>query len=111
MAAHSPIITLIKVEPNAWSARQESYRSNARVRAGRLGRSLGRFATTFAAGRLAIKYGILPWKRDDLLRAVLSCPLDQLRSAEQENDEYDPLETLRSKLVHCPSHVPSRSRS
>ena len=38
-----------------------------------LNRASGRFATVFAAGSLAIKYEIFPWKRDDLLQAILSC--------------------------------------
>ena len=43
-----------------------------------LNRASGRFATVFAAGSLAIKYEIFPWKRDDLLQAILSCQLDGL---------------------------------
>jgi putative DNA primase/helicase len=64
-----------------------------------LSRPLGRCGTVFAAGSLAIEYGILPWKRKQLLRAILSCHLDQLRKAGQEVDEADPIVTLRSKLV------------
>ena len=45
-----------------------------------LNRASGRFATAFAAGSKAIAYGILPWSRKELMRAVLSCELDQLRS-------------------------------
>ena len=43
-----------------------------------LKRPSDRFATTYAAGCLAIKYDILAWSRDALLRAILSCQLDQL---------------------------------
>jgi putative DNA primase/helicase len=44
-----------------------------------LNRISGRYATTFAAGSLAIKYSILPWSRKQLLKAILRCQLDQLR--------------------------------
>jgi hypothetical protein len=44
-----------------------------------LNRSSGRYATTFAAGSLASKYGILPWRREQILWAILTCELDQLR--------------------------------
>src|SRR5580700_3278501 len=50
-----------------------------------LGRISGRCATVFAAGSLAIKYGILPWSRKRLLRAILSCQLDQLRQADDDS--------------------------
>ena len=41
-----------------------------------LNRASGRFATTFAAGSLAIKYQIFRWSREDLLEAILTCQLD-----------------------------------
>jgi putative DNA primase/helicase len=44
-----------------------------------LKRTSGRFATIFAAGSLAIRYGILPWNRKKLLKAILRCQLDQPR--------------------------------
>ena len=48
-----------------------------------LERSVARFATVYAAGALAIEYNIFSWKRNDLLRAVLSCQLDSIhRSTE-----------------------------
>jgi hypothetical protein len=43
-----------------------------------LERATARFATVYAAGCLAIKYGIFTWSRNDLLKAVLSCQLDAL---------------------------------
>jgi uncharacterized protein (DUF927 family) len=65
-----------------------------------LNRASGRFATTFAAGSLAIKYGILPWTRDDLLQAILSCQLDGLRYSQTENQQADSSVTgLRRKVV------------
>ena len=42
-------------------------------------RATSRFATVFAAGRLAIYFGILPWKPQELLQAILSCQLDGLK--------------------------------
>ena len=44
-----------------------------------LQRATARFATVYAAGSLAIHYGIFTWKRSDLLRAVLACQFDSLR--------------------------------
>jgi uncharacterized protein (DUF927 family) len=65
-----------------------------------LGRSSGRFATVFAAGSLAIKYGILPWSRKRLLRAIVSCQLGQLRQTDDEDERGIPTtESLRVKLV------------
>jgi putative DNA primase/helicase len=65
-----------------------------------LNRTSGRYATVFAAGSLAIKLGILPWNRKKLLRAILSCELDQLRQPDEDEDSTaPPPETLRAKLV------------
>jgi putative DNA primase/helicase len=65
-----------------------------------LNRASGRFATTFAAGSLGIKYGIFPWDRDDLLQAVLSCQLDGLRHSQTKNEQADSSVTgLRRKVV------------
>jgi putative DNA primase/helicase len=65
-----------------------------------LNRASGRFATTFAAGSLGIKYGILRWSRDDLLQAILSCQLDGLRYAQTENQQADrSIAGLRRNLV------------
>jgi putative DNA primase/helicase len=57
-----------------------------------------RFATVYAAGSLAIKYKILPWKRKDLLRAILSCEIDQLQTVHQPVQDAS-VENLRQKLV------------
>jgi Domain of unknown function (DUF927) len=43
-----------------------------------LQRASGRFATTYAAGALAIKYGIFLLSRKQLLAAILDCQLDSL---------------------------------
>jgi hypothetical protein len=65
-----------------------------------LGRSTGRFATTFAAGSLARKYGVVPWNRRRILKAVLCCQLDQLRQPEDIEDCSAPSpRTLRIKLA------------
>jgi putative DNA primase/helicase len=65
-----------------------------------LNRASGRFATTFAAGSLGIKYGILPWTREDLLQAILSCQLDGLRYSQVKNEPVDTsVSGLRRKLV------------
>ena len=61
-----------------------------------LGRATARFATVYAAGCLAIKYGIFTWSRRDLLRAILSCQLDGLVAA---RGKIDPVADLRQKLV------------
>jgi putative DNA primase/helicase len=44
-----------------------------------LSRVSGRCATVFAAGSLAIKYGILPWPRDQLVEGILACQLAGLQ--------------------------------
>ena len=44
-----------------------------------LNRAKSRFATVFAAGRLAIYFGILPWAPMKLKQAILSCQLDDLK--------------------------------
>jgi putative DNA primase/helicase len=65
-----------------------------------LNRNSGRYATVFAAGSLAIKFGILAWSRKKLLKAILSCQLDQLRRADDDDEGADPsVESLRAKLV------------
>ena len=65
-----------------------------------LNRNSGRYATTFAAGSLASRYGIVPWSRKQILRAILKCELDQLRQPDENLDTGRPsVETLRSKLV------------
>ena len=50
-----------------------------------LNRVAGRFATVYAAGCLAIRYGILPWSRNALSKALLSCQLDGLRRADNDD--------------------------
>ena len=42
----------------------------------------GKFATVYAAGALAAKFGILPYKRKDVARAVLKCEIDHVRFVE-----------------------------
>lgn len=61
-----------------------------------LERATARFATVYAAGCLAIKYGIFTWGRKDLLRAILSCQLDSLIQARGKTDQ---LTNLGQKLT------------
>jgi hypothetical protein len=68
------------------AARRAAYLKCARRRAAATGvkpleRATARFATVYAAGSLAIRYGIFTWKRSDLLRAILACQFDSLVSA------------------------------
>ena len=66
-----------------------------------LNRASGRFATAFAAGSLAIEYGIFRWKRSDLLRAILACQVNGLRRSTVQRDRADTsIPGLRRKLVH-----------
>jgi uncharacterized protein (DUF927 family) len=65
-----------------------------------LKRASGRYATVFAAGSLAIDYGILPWKREKLLRAILACQLNALRKAKEPGAKADgSVAGLRGKLI------------
>jgi putative DNA primase/helicase len=61
-----------------------------------LERATARFATVYAAGCLAIKYGIFTWDRKNLFRAILSCQLDGLTAAHGKTDQVT---DLRQKLV------------
>jgi putative DNA primase/helicase len=63
-------------------------------------RASGRFATVYAAGCLAIHYGVLSWDRGDLLKAILSCQLDGLRlTACASSDQEPSMEALKERLV------------
>ncbi len=65
-----------------------------------LQRSTGRCATVYAAGRLAITYGLLPWTEKELFDAVLCCQLDGLRYSRTKNEQVDTsVSALRRKLV------------
>jgi putative DNA primase/helicase len=65
-----------------------------------LNRASGRFATVFAAGVLAINYGLFPWKREELLQAILSCQVDGLRQAAADLKQADTsVAGLRRKLM------------
>lgn len=61
-----------------------------------LERATARFATVYAAGCLASKYGIFTWGRKDLFRAILSCQLDRLTAARGKTDQVT---NLRQKLT------------
>jgi hypothetical protein len=47
-----------------------------------LERPADRMATIYAAGCLAVEYGILPWRRKDVREAILSCHLDAIQAAQ-----------------------------
>jgi putative DNA primase/helicase len=65
-----------------------------------LSRTSSRFATVFAAGCLAIAYGILPWSKRRLLAAILECHLAGLRQLAHASRAGEPTEaSLRAKLV------------
>jgi putative DNA primase/helicase len=91
------------------SARRTFYVSRIRQEAKSKGlkpleRATARFATVYAAGCLAIQYGIFAWGRRDLLRAILSCQLDGLVAAGRKIDQ---LTLLRERLVdHLIQHKP-----
>jgi hypothetical protein len=54
----------------------------------------------FAAGCLAIRYGILPWSKKALLKAILECQLAGLRQLTREPRGGEPTEAaLRAKLI------------
>lgn len=70
-----------------------------------LNRVAARFATVYAAGCLAIRYGILPWSRNALSKAILSCQFDGLRHGVKVQIDLDPVAVLRSSLVtHLNEH-------
>jgi hypothetical protein len=69
------------------------------------------FAVIWAAGALAIDYGVLPWKKSRLLKAVQKC-FDRAVGALQSPEAVeaatltrypnkDPLKTLKEKLDQC----------
>ena len=65
-----------------------------------LTRTSSRFATVYAAGRLAIKYRILPRSEKSLLQAILNCQLSGLRLQADTARRGEPSESeLRRKLV------------
>ncbi|WP_338691748.1 DUF927 domain-containing protein [Bradyrhizobium sp. 26S5] len=73
------------VAKNFVAKRRNVYIELARRKAAKTGskpleRATARFATVYAAGCLAIHYGIFTWQRADLLRAVLACQFDSLSS-------------------------------
>jgi putative DNA primase/helicase len=86
--------------------RRGAYLQAIKAKAAELGlRSLnrvsGRFATVYAAGCLAIQYGIFLWGRDDLLQAVLSCQVDGMLLPKDGGgqDATPSVQALRKKLV------------
>jgi hypothetical protein len=83
------------------AARRSYYIPRARKAADSKGlkpleRATARFATVYAAGCLAISYGIFTWTRKDLFRAILSCQIDGLVAAHGKADQVT---VLRRTLV------------
>ena len=83
------------------AARRNYYVNRVRTMAAAKGlkpleRATTRFATVYAAGCLAIKYGIFTWGRKDLFRAMLSCQLDSLVAARGKTDQVG---NLRQQLI------------
>jgi putative DNA primase/helicase len=65
-----------------------------------LTRTASRFATVYAAGRLAVRYRILLWSSKQLLQAILACQLTGLRQLTHEPPTGVLSEAaLRKKLV------------
>jgi uncharacterized protein DUF927 len=64
-----------------------------------LKRAVGRAATVFAAGSLAIRYEVFLWDRDELLEAVMSCQLDSVRIAHNGGEAANSTQDLRNKLM------------
>jgi hypothetical protein len=82
-------------------ARRDFYIARLHIKAGACGfkpleRATARFATVYAAGCLAIEYGIFSWSRKDLLRAISSCQSDGLVLAAEK---IDPATDLQRKLT------------
>jgi uncharacterized protein (DUF927 family) len=66
-----------------------------------LNRATDRFATVFAAASLAITHDILPWRRKEALRAILSCQMDQLRHPAPISEIVsEPVQEARHRLIH-----------
>jgi hypothetical protein len=61
-------------------------------------RASARFATVYAAGRLAIQLGVLDWNRDELRKAILKCQLDGLAKSEVTT-EVSFISAMGKKLV------------
>ena len=62
-----------------------------------LNRAKDRFATTYAAGALAIKLGVLDWDATSLLKAILSCQLDGLKKSDLDKD--NPIQLAKKRAI------------
>jgi hypothetical protein len=95
------------------SERRDCYRRVVKRRIASGQRDLARlhekFATIFAAGALAIKFGIVPWSNNELGNALLACEqahVDLVAGAEpirQQQQKSDPMELL---TAHVRQHRP-----
>lgn len=93
-----------KVVKNFIRARRLRYHHALKNRTAKYGlsplkRPSDRFATTYAAGCLAIRYGIVEWDRKALVNAILSCQLDQLQRVEPSHDPVDLVLEARHRLI------------
>ena len=75
------------------AARQEYLQAAASITSSwrDLVRVHGRFATIFAAGRLAIRYEVLPLTKEELLAAILVCERDHVAFVDKEVRELGAL--------------------
>ncbi len=93
---------------NWLSERRDCYRRVAKRRVASGQRDLARlhekFATIFAAGALAIKFGIVPWSNNELGNALLACErahIDLVAGTEtnrQQQQKSDPWELLTAHV-------------
>jgi hypothetical protein len=64
-----------------------------------LNRASERFETVYAAGALAIRLGVLDWKRSALGEAVMSCQLDGLKEL-RGTKEGTTVSAMNKKLAY-----------
>ena len=105
------------------AARRDAYIERARKLSKEKGvkpleRTTARFATVYAAGRLASHFGIFKWPRAHLLPAILSCQFDSITSAPVRTSLSTPLRSslreyfmkYREDLWDLDKDKPSRTR-
>jgi hypothetical protein len=88
------------------NAREKGYKRTARSKIGSsqdLVRIHDKFATVYAAGCLAIREKILPFVRNDLLRAIVTCEADHVRFVQDElagvvQQQLPPIVILRAYI-------------
>lgn len=87
-------------------SRRAGYISHVRAHVLASNRDLERihqkFATIFAAGCLAIRYDILPWKRDELGRALVECEQAHVDHVAQFVSAVEPMATRPVRVIVDP---------